>query len=77
MTPMRIPIPDATAVCYATNTDVTVALLAVAQCPHGHNIAYTVPDIEDLDYFQQKATRWATEHANTCTGAQKAVLRAA
>lgn len=75
---MRIPIPDTTAVYDGTNTDVTVALLAVAQCPHGHNIAYTVPDVEDLPYFNNKAAMWAQEHANSCTGATTTpILKAA
>jgi hypothetical protein len=74
---MRIPIPDTTATYDGTNTDVTVALLAVAQCPHGHNVAYTVPDVEDLPYFNNKAAQWAQEHSDTCTGAQEAALRAA
>ncbi|MFG1668788.1 hypothetical protein [Streptomyces sp. NRRL F-5140] len=65
---MRIPIPATTAVHDGDNTAVEVALLAVAQCPHGHNTAFTVPDYEDLDYFQQKATAWARAHASTCPG---------
>jgi len=63
-----IPIPGDTAEYDGTNTTVTVALLAVAQCPHGHNIAYTVPDAEDLDYYSDKAAKWAQEHADNCPG---------
>lgn len=75
---MRIPIPATTATYDGTNTDVEVALLAVAQCPHGHNIAYVVPEVEDLAHYQQKATTWAIEHANECTGAKTATnLKAA
>lgn len=65
---MRIPIPAEYAVYDGINTDVTVALLAVAQCPHGHNIAYNVPDVEDLAYYQAKATTWAINHSNDCPG---------
>jgi hypothetical protein len=70
-------IPDTNAAYDGSATAVTVALLAAAECPHGHNIAYNVPDIEDLDHYQQKATQWAIDHANTCTGAQRAHLKAA
>ncbi|WP_369167798.1 hypothetical protein AB5J49_07990 [Streptomyces sp. R28] len=74
---MRIPIPDSTAAYDGTNTAVTVALLAAARCPHGHNVIYTVPDVEDLDHYQQKATTWAIHHANECTGAEQRQLKAA
>lgn len=74
---MIIPIPDINAECDGTNTTVTVALLAVAQCPHGHNIAYCVPDYEDLDYFTSKAAKWAQEHADECTGVKPAAIKAA
>jgi len=70
-------IPDTNAAYDGTNTEVTVALLAAAECPHGHNIAYVIPDLEDADYYQQKATAWAIGHANECTGAKKATLKAA
>jgi len=40
-------------------------------------VAYTVPDVEDLPYFNNKAAQWAQEHSDTCTGAQEAALRAA
>ncbi|MEU8749748.1 hypothetical protein [Streptomyces chartreusis] len=65
---MLIPIPATTAVHDGNGTAVEIALLTVAQCPYGHNIAFTVPDYEDLDYFQQKATAWAGAHASTCPG---------
>ncbi|MFE5890491.1 hypothetical protein ACFQ6E_16345 [Streptomyces sp. NPDC056462] len=65
---MRIPTPATTAQYDGDTTAVEVALLAVAQCPHGHNIAFTVPDYEDLDYYQQKCTTWALAHADDCPG---------
>jgi hypothetical protein len=65
---MLIPIPASTTDHEGTNTTVTLALLVAAQCPHGHNIAYTVPDVEDLTYYSNKAARWAQEHADQCDG---------
>ncbi|MFJ9749577.1 hypothetical protein [Streptomyces chartreusis] len=71
---MRIPIPATTAVYDGDTIAVEVALLAVAECPHGHNIAFTVPDYEDLDYFQHKSTTWALAHANDCPGPTSATV---
>lgn len=74
---MHIPIPDTTATYDGTKADVTVALLAVAQCAHGHNIAYVVPDAEDLPYYNTKAAQWAQKHANECSGAAGRQLKVA
>ncbi|MFD7705659.1 hypothetical protein [Streptomyces sp. NPDC059786] len=68
-----IPIPDARAAYKGTATTVTVALLAVAQCPNGHNIIYTVPDVEDLGHYTGKTATWADEHADKCPGPSAAV----
>lgn len=67
-------IPDSTVVHTGTNTTVTFALIAVARCPHGHEVAYTVPDYDDLDYFTTKAADWADEHASNCPGAKAATI---
>lgn len=72
---MPIPIPGP-AEYDGANTVVTVALLAVAQCVHGHNVAYTMPDVEDFPYFSDKAARWAQEHADDCPGAPAAIRAA-
>lgn len=72
-----IPIPDVCADYDGATTTVTVAMLAVAQCPHGHNIVYTIPDVEDADYYNGKAAGWAVEHARDCPGPRAAVTAAA
>ncbi|HEY9375237.1 hypothetical protein [Streptomyces sp.] len=51
-----------------TATAVNVAILAAAECPHGHRVTYNVPDTDDIPHYARKATDWALTHADTCTG---------
>jgi hypothetical protein len=72
-----ITVPDSSIVHTGTHTTVAVALVAVARCPHGHEVVYAIPDYDDLDYITTKAADWADEHASNCPGAKAATLRAA
>lgn len=72
---MQITIPD-NILSRGTNATVNIGLVAAAHCPHGHGVAYNVPDLDQLDHYTLLAAEWAHQHANTCPGAGVA-LRAA
>ena len=74
---MRIPIPDSNPEYDGARTTVTVAILAVAQCPHGHAEILNVPDTDHITDHARRVTDWAIEHADTCTGTRRARLHAA
>lgn len=61
-------IPSQTLDFEGEHATVTVALLAVAQCVHGHNTAHVIPDTADARYAESKVAQWASGHAKTCTG---------
>ncbi|GAA1888045.1 hypothetical protein GCM10009837_07350 [Streptomyces durmitorensis] len=61
-------IPSQTVEYEGEHATVTVALLVLAQCEHGHNVSYVAPDVEDVDHHSGKACHWAAEHVKECTG---------
>lgn len=61
-------IPAGTGGYEGTATTVSVAILAAAECPHGHRIVLDVPDAGDIPDHARKVTDWAREHAESCTG---------
>lgn len=71
---MLTAAPTAGIVHKGAAADVTVTLMVVARCMHGHDHAIDIPDYDDLDQATTAVAAWASLHADGCPGVQ---LRAA
>ncbi|MET9550548.1 hypothetical protein ABZY36_35385 [Streptomyces sp. NPDC006627] len=48
---------------------VSLSVVAVARCSHGHMLVEEIPDASDTEAVTLRQARWAEEHAETCAGA--------
>jgi hypothetical protein len=48
---------------------VSLSVVAVARCPHGHTLVEEIPDASDTEAVTLRQARWAEDHADTCGGA--------
>lgn len=48
---------------------VSLSVVAVVQCPHGHTFQELIPDASDAEAVAGRQAAWAAGHADLCTGA--------